>query len=159
LNAMKNSRKSFFGASVIARAAKCHERTIRRRAARELWPQKGNDYFSEWTPPKNLLAKCRLISQGAKPKALREFSVSIERRAEIDRALHRLSALFALESALLTGLPFEVALARVAMSFCSNWKSIRSWVDNFSKYGLAGLLEKKRGVVGRKPGCQKRDSR
>ncbi len=102
-----------------------------------------------------LLAKCRAATQRTKPIGLREFVVGTERRAEIDRTLHRLSALFALESELLAGVPFEVALARVAAAFRSNHKSLRDWVAGFDQFGFAALLENKRGRSGRKPKAKK----
>jgi hypothetical protein len=149
---MKQS-PNFFSASIIARAANCHHRTIHRRATRAAWPRRQNGNLFEYQPPRALHAKCLLISRRTKAVGLRAFDIGAERRAEVFRAHNRFAALCGLEIALENGMQIERALARVGRDFtfhCSP-RNLRKWQRRFSKEGFAGLLEKKRGYSGRKP--------
>jgi hypothetical protein len=98
-----------------------------------------------------LRGRCIAISKRTKPTGLQAFSIGLQRRAEIDRALHRFSSLLALEAELIAAVPFETALKRVSIAYHTNPNSLRQWAASFLKCGLAGLLENKRGHSGRKP--------
>ena len=142
----------FFSATIIASAARCCTKTIHRRAARDGWPRSARDnYAVEFTPPAKLRSRCLAIFQRTKPTGLKAISIGLERRAEIDRALHRFSSLLALEAELIAAVPFEVALKRISTACHTNPNSLRRWAASFLKRGIAGLLENKRGHSGRKP--------
>ena len=148
-----NKTAKYFSAAIIARAAKCHRRTIHRRAARAAWPCRQNGCLFEYSPPRALRSKCLSIFQRTKAVGLRAFNIGAPRRAEVFRAHNRFAALCGLEIALKNGMQFERVLARVARDFtfhCSPHE-LRKWWHRFSKEGFAGLLEKKRSRSGRKP--------
>ncbi|MGA2871476.1 MAG: hypothetical protein ABSF34_20230, partial [Verrucomicrobiota bacterium] len=111
---------------------------------------RGNTW--EFIPPAALRAKCLAASSEAKTAGLNGFSIGASKRAEIFRANLRFAALAALDTATKTE-PFERALVRVARDFTfrASPSSLREWQKNFAKHGFEGLLEKKRGNVGRKP--------
>lgn len=71
---------------------------------------------------------------------------------EIARATHRFHAVVALAAELRSGTPRERAIVQVsrAFNFTCSPTSLRSWEAKFSLKGFAGLLERKRGRVGRK---------
>jgi hypothetical protein len=148
---MKNfaaSKEKFFTAAVIARAGKVCTKTILRRATRESWPRTGAGYAEKFQPPAKLRARCAAIFRQTKPSSLNAFCIGLEHRAEINRALNRFSALLALEAELLAGVPFERSLARVSTTFHATHNSLRHWAAAYSKFGFAGLMEKKRGHSG-----------
>jgi hypothetical protein len=163
---MKNPRKqdkekipaarhkvSFFSAAVIACAARSCKRTIHRRAKIEAWPQapaRGN--FIEYQPPRDLREKCVRIFFRSKPSGLRDFQISPPLRAEEFRAHTRFQALCSLDAALKSGSNFERALKQVARDFTMHVSpnSLRRWKQKFSIFGMAGLLEHKRGNSGRR---------
>ena len=114
----------------------------------EGWKQRKSRKKFEYQPPQNLRIKCEAIFLRIKPVGLESFFIGLERRAEINRALNRFSALLALEAELIAFAPFEQSLARVSTAFHSNQNSLRQWAAAFSKFGFAGLMEKKRGRSG-----------
>jgi hypothetical protein len=142
----------FFPARVIARAARCCARTIKRRAAREGWPRRWRGNALEFVPPANLQSKCLKIPRPTSRDGLLDHLISPSRRAEVFRAKIRFEALCALETAALAGEPIERALVRVARDFTFHVSanSLRVWQRRFVNKGFSGLLENKRGHSGRK---------
>jgi hypothetical protein len=143
----------FFRAAVIARAAGCCARTIKRRAVSGGWPRhkRGNAFTIQ--PPHELLAKCLKNPRQTALDGLRDLIIPPARRAEIFRAEKRFQAICSLELALQSGEPIERALRNVArdFTFSVSTRSLRSWHHRFFSEGFAGLLEKKLGRSGRKP--------
>jgi len=142
-----------FPAAVIAAAAGGCKRTAIRRALRENWQRgfNGNQFVFE--PPRKLLAKCRAIARLVEPRGLRPSALIPARRAELMRASNRLFACLMLASALDAGESHERALVRVAhvATFKCSARSLRRWFTALESQGIAGLAERKRGRVGRKP--------
>jgi hypothetical protein len=149
---MSNKRDTHFPAAIIAIAAGVSTRTVHRRAARGRWARRVNGNEFDFQPPRPLLAKCRKLTQLARPRGLQVAGFTPERRAEMLRAVHRLFACMLLASALDAGGGREAALRRVAhvTSFKCSARSLRRWFGAVESLGIVGLSEHKRGVVGRR---------
>jgi hypothetical protein len=147
---MKHS--PFFTARLIAQVANVHMRTIKRHAVKQGWQWRMRGNTLQFIPPPALQAKCLAASHEVKAAGLNGFTIGASKRAEIFRANLRFAALAALDTATKTE-PFERALVRVARDFTfrASPSSLREWQKNFAKHGFDGLMEKKRGNVGRKP--------
>jgi len=152
------SHQDFFGAALIALAARISKKTVHRRAAREGWRRRQDGNAFVYQVPRALLGKCLALAGESGPRGLSGETVTPERRAEALRIVHRLLACLLLGSAIEAGSPHESSLNRVARvaSFRCSPRSLRRWFKAFAARGTAGLAERKRGRVGRKPNVKGR---
>jgi hypothetical protein len=143
---------AFFNASLIAKVANCHLRTIKRHAAKQGWPRQFRAGAWEFVPSSDLQGKCAEAAALVHKQGMDGFAIGASHRAELFRANLRFAALCALETAINT-MPIETALATVARdhSFKVSPSALRVWQKKYAALGFAGLMEYKRGQVGRKP--------
>ena len=125
---------------------------MRRRAKHERWPVSWAGDRREYRVPAAIHPLCLGALRGSKSTSgLGRFKITKAQIAEVNRAQNRFAALCALAVAIKrTG--FEKALDHVEACFDVNRISLRQWADAWKKSGFAGLMEHKRGRVGRKAG-------
>jgi hypothetical protein len=142
----------YFPSSLIAKVANCHLRTVKRHAAKNAWHGRlvGNTWY--FIPPKLLQSKCEAASHLAKHDGMEGFTIGASHRAELFRANLRFAALCALQTAITT-MPVDDALVAIARDFTFKVSpsALRVWQKKYTASGFAGLMERKRGHVGRKP--------
>ena len=139
----------FHCARELARLAGRSAKTIHRMAMREGWQfvQRGNRRL--YVAPERLIGSPAPASSA--PAALR-LAISPSDRALFRRAALRFLALLEMEAAVSAGQTIEQAIQELSDSFhfsCSP-SALRRWAQTFAQEGFAGLLEHKRGRVGRR---------
>lgn len=139
----------FFPVHLIARAAGLSAKTIHRRALREFWPGRVLGNRHHFQPPDELLAACQQLANGPGASFL-DFQVADRDRAEFGRITARFNALCEAAGLIASGLGIERALRVTAIKFGTSASQLRVWAGEFARAGIAGLLEHKRGRVGRK---------
>lgn len=141
---------NYFRASVIARALGRGKKFVERRAKRERWPRRWAGNRRTYRVPVELQTLCLGALRGGKSTGgLTGFKISKAQINEVARAQKRFSALCALATAKKKS-GYEAALKHVAICFDTNAITLRQWAEAWKKNGFAGLLEHKRGRVGRK---------
>jgi len=145
---------NLFTARDIARGLKTYKKAVHRRAAREGWPRRRSANQFIFLPPAGLR---RHLLQSVPTEFRREtlspgsLHISPARLAELARAEQRLRALllflqfrpaFRIQRALQRAARFSTVGCSVA--------SLRRWACAWQRAGFAGLLEQKRGRVGRR---------
>lgn len=149
--------QDWFSASEIAHVAGRHKKYWQRVATREQWPARRNGNRMEFQPPP-ALAECLLKvgrqASGGSPLTVRFADLAHDQKAR-DLVLLREQAVSAVLNQLHTGK--ETALQSVCTVFRHSHpdlristSSLRRWVDHYTAAGLDGLVEQKRGRVGRK---------
>jgi hypothetical protein len=157
---MGNSTLEYFTLADIARACNAVKRTVARTAIAQGWPRKqdGNKFL--FAPPSHI-ATLIVQSPGFKPKETPEpivtFAQIANDTAQAQTALLREKAVKLL-NATVSLLGKEVALVQTCARlqeahplFRISVRSLRRWQQAYGEYGLDGLVEQKRGVVGKKP--------
>ena len=144
-------------AAAIARALNSNKKYITRLAQREGWPARkvGNRY--EYLPPAHI-ARCVVAAPVATIEAstaLVTFADLAHSDAQRDKVLLREQAVRLLQQNLSLGK--EVALQLVCQHFAGahpmfpcSVSSLRNWLAAYTARGIDGLVEQKRGRVGRK---------
>ena len=137
-------------ASVIARATEADKKSVRRLAKSDRWPVRWAGNRREYRVPVELQERCLGALRGGKSASgLAVFKISKAQIGEVERALNRFAALCALATAKKKS-GYEAALDQVEACFDVNKVSLRQWVEAWNKSDFAGLMEHKRGRVGRK---------
>jgi hypothetical protein len=149
----------FFEASVIAAAINTSKKTVHRRAKAESWPRKldGNQYL--YQPPINVLCRIAVKREDSQLATCHAPLVTFDQIAhdpeQVTKVNRRKKAVeFCLAN---RHLGKESALAHTIVhikdlypNFSISVDSLRTWVKRYEQFGLNGLVEQKRGVVGRK---------
>lgn len=159
-----DASQEYFTCADIARAIGVSKKTVRRMARRSNWPSQQNGNREEYCPPPKI---ARLIiatpipqvSDGG-PGASRRTAVQFDDLApgseQHTKALRREEAVLLLKSQLHLGkeIALETTVATMRAKYhdiaCST-RALRRWVERYDLYGLSGLVEQKRGIVGIKP--------
>lgn len=149
----------WFSARDIARALGTNKKRVHRAAEREAWPQRTTGNRLEYCPPA-LIAEMVIASPS--DSSLKEQHAPLVRFTDLAHSDDQRQAVLMREEAvkLLQGnlhLGKEIALQQV----CNHFKlqhplfrisvsSLRRWFDAYAVAGIDGLVEQKRGRVGRK---------
>lgn len=147
----------WFAARDIARATGFDKKTVRRRARLENWPTRVDGNRELYQPPARI-AEMVIAAPVAEREALAvevRFADLVGKDPQIGIVLKREKAVNLLRENLHLGK--EVALEMVAATMrakyadfdCSS-RSLRRWLDRYEAHGIDGLVEQKRGRVGRK---------
>lgn len=144
----------------IARAFKTNKMKIRRTAEREAWPYRVEGNRVLFQPPANI-ASVIIASPHSQPSALNpqpsvHFTDLAHSDTQREKVLLREQAVKLLQNNLHLGK--ETALQLCCQSFATSHplfsisvSSLRRWFDDYTASGLDGLVEQKRGRVGKKP--------
>jgi len=138
------AEKLFFPSSVLAQVLDVDKSTVRRRAERENLPHRRQGNRDEFCPPRAVCRRCKGLSPAS----------PIFDQARAMRELHRCAAVlgFLLELERNPRRGIERALKRTSSNFRHLMRftpmSLRRWVTAVKRRGLAGLMERKVGVVG-----------
>jgi len=152
-----SSDSEYFTARDIARATGWHKKQVHRIAARAGWPTRQNQNRLEYSPPQEIADI--LIGTPQKLSGAPLPTVTFADLAHSDQArdtvLLRERAVTLLQNNLHQGK--ELALQLVcnhmrdeAPLFHCSVSSLRRWVDAYAAAGIDGLVDQKRGRVGRK---------
>jgi hypothetical protein len=149
----------FFSARDIALAMGVNKKQVHRTAQREGWPTRSSGNKLEYCPPAAIAAVIIAAPASASPHLRSERSVTFADLAHSDDqrnvVLMREKAVQCLQNNLHLGK--EIALELVAHKFKTEQplfrisvSSLRRWFDAYQLAGIDGLVEQKRGRVGRK---------
>lgn len=147
----------FYTARDIARALNTHKRSVQRQAQREHWPLRRNGNRIEYCPPEDI--RTSLVATPPKTLKARQCFVRFADLSYSDtqreNVLLREKAVQLAEANHFQGQ--ETALQLVCRHFAAEHpcfhisaSSLRRWCAAYAAHGLDGLVEQKRGRVGRK---------
>ena len=151
----------YFTARVIGKVCNVHKKTVARHAELAQWPSRQVGNRTEYQPPAHIAALIVATPSAIKKQAASEIQVRYINLPPADpqreNVLLREKAVQLLNSnATVHGK--EMALQLVCNHFAEHHKtfsisisSLRRWDDRYKAHGLDGLVEQKRGIVGRKP--------
>ena len=140
----------FRSAAAIAAALGCSGKTVHRRAHAEGWQARTIGNRHEYVVPRGIRKAPQATPASAAPEEGRSAFLTLEERSRIWRVNHRFYAVDALHAEMLQGVGIERALVDVAKAFRTSPASLRRWDWALMTEGIAGLMEDKLGVVGRK---------
>lgn len=151
---------TYIRGSMIAAALGLTKKTIHARALREGWPwcQNGNRY--EYQPPDDLVARCLSLApgQGTGPTITVRFpdlAHSSKARATVLWREQAVQAVLILLAERRSPIAKAHARAAVVADFSSQLaisiRSLERWEVLYHQFGLDGLVDQKRGRVGKKP--------
>jgi hypothetical protein len=150
----------FFTLRDIARATSTYKKAIQRTAVAEQWPCKQVGNLLQFAPPAHI-ASIIIASPGFKrpttPPPVVTFAHIANDKVQAETTLLREQAVKLLNRNV-SLLGKEVALSQVTQQFEQTHplfrisvRSLRRWQQAYAEFGLDGLVEQKRGVVGAKP--------
>lgn len=142
----------------IARAFKTNKMRMRRTAEREAWPSRTEGNKVLFTPPANIASVILATPESPKSKLqipTVKFCELAHSDAAREKVLLREAAVKLLQNNLHLGK--ETALQLCCQRFANEHplfpisvSSLRRWFDDYTASGLDGLVEQKRGRVGKK---------
>ena len=146
----------FFTARELAQALSVNKKRVQRLAAREHWTTRRNGNHLEYCPPPEVAARAAALKAEPDPAPTVRFADLAHSDTARQTTLLREQAVQLLESNLDIGK--EAALQAVCSQmrkdhpmFRISVSSLRRWQTLYQLFGLDGLVEQKRGRVGRKP--------
>lgn len=148
----------FYSAADIARATGTNKKKVHRTAARENWPQRANANRIDYCPPPQI-ARIIIespIASGQSPSSPSVKFVDLSHSdTQRDNVLLREKAVLLVKNNLCHGK--EMALQLVSEHFAKEHPlfpnspgQLRRWFTAYQANGIDGLVEQKRGRVGRK---------
>jgi len=147
----------YFAAADIALALAVHKKRVLRVARRDAWPQRTDGYRLLLQPPPDIAALiiARPISPSSPIRPI-HFADLVHSDPQRELVLRREQAVRLLQENLHLGK--EVALVSTAAiiratypGFRCQARALREWLKRYQAHGLDGLVDQKRGRVGRKP--------
>lgn len=159
MNSIAPETQDFFTLADIARACKAVKRTVARTAIAENWPRKqdGNKFL--FAPPAHIAAIIIATPGHKRPQTAAPeitFAHIANDKVQSETALLREQAVKLL-NANVSLLGKEIALCQVTQQFEQTHplfrisvRSLRRWQQAYAEFGLDGLVEQKRGKVGKK---------
>ena len=157
-SAIRNPQSAidYFTVADIARACRKDKETIRAAALREQWPMRWNGNRQEFSPSPEIARI--MIATPASERQGRGITVKfadLHDETQIEIVLRREKAVLLYRDNLHLGK--EIALETTAAimratfpNFKCSARNLRRWNARYGQYGLDGLVEQKRGNVGRK---------